>query len=214
MCAAVARHVLVGESDAEVQTQIADLVGALGLVVVSAAAGAEILAALDVELPALVLLAVDLGGPCAYEVLHRLRGHHGGALRIALMAAGAGAEERDEVAALLLGADDYFAKPLHADLFLARVRRMVDAAGAVSGPNGSRAARQPGLTNRELEVLALLAEGHRSHDIAERLCITRKTAATHIERILTKLGVHSQAQAVSYALRHRLVEAVSEQVRA
>jgi DNA-binding CsgD family transcriptional regulator len=55
-------------------------------------------------------------------------------------------------------------------------------------------------------VFSLLAEGHRTADIADLLCITRKTAATHIERILAKLGVHTQAQAVAVALRSRPLE--------
>jgi DNA-binding NarL/FixJ family response regulator len=57
------------------------------------------------------------------------------------------------------------------------------------------------LTPREREVLALLADGRRVRDIAGDLCISVKTASAHIEHILQKLGVHTQAQAVALALR-------------
>ena len=56
-------------------------------------------------------------------------------------------------------------------------------------------------------MLALIVGGQiAAADIAERLCITEKTTATHIEHILTKTGAHSRAQAVAFAVRDRLVE--------
>jgi DNA-binding NarL/FixJ family response regulator len=63
------------------------------------------------------------------------------------------------------------------------------------------------LTRRELQVLLLLADGFEAEQIAERLFISPKTVATHIQRVLTKLGVHSRAQAVALAHRHHLVDA-------
>jgi DNA-binding CsgD family transcriptional regulator len=53
-------------------------------------------------------------------------------------------------------------------------------------------------------VLRLLVEGLRSEEIARRLFITRKTVGTHIENILRKLGVRSQAQAIALAYRSHL----------
>jgi DNA-binding NarL/FixJ family response regulator len=61
------------------------------------------------------------------------------------------------------------------------------------------------LTPREREVLQLLAEGLEQSEIAERLVISSKTVASHIERILAKLGVRSRAQAVAAAFREGLV---------
>jgi DNA-binding NarL/FixJ family response regulator len=61
------------------------------------------------------------------------------------------------------------------------------------------------LTKREQDVLGLLVDGRRLPEIAEALCITRKTAATHIEHILSKLGAHSQAQAVAFAMRDKVL---------
>jgi non-specific serine/threonine protein kinase len=57
------------------------------------------------------------------------------------------------------------------------------------------------LTQRENEVLDLLAHGLTQEEIAARLVISPKTAATHIQRILGKLGVRSRAQAVALVLR-------------
>ena len=58
-------------------------------------------------------------------------------------------------------------------------------------------------------MLALLVQGVARAQIARRLHITDKTASTHIEHILAKLGAHSQAQAVAFAVRDRLVEAAA-----
>jgi DNA-binding NarL/FixJ family response regulator len=62
------------------------------------------------------------------------------------------------------------------------------------------------LTERELEVLSLLAEGLEAQEIAARLHISAKTERNHVAKILSKLGVHSRLQAVLFAGRHGFVE--------
>ncbi len=61
------------------------------------------------------------------------------------------------------------------------------------------------LTNREREVLALLAQGHSTNDIAESLSISIATVRNHIQSILHKLRVHSRVEAIAYAFDHGLV---------
>jgi PAS domain S-box-containing protein len=62
------------------------------------------------------------------------------------------------------------------------------------------------LTERELEVLSLLAEGREAQEIAARLHISAKTERNHVAKVLSKLGVHSRLQAVLFAGRHGLVD--------
>ena len=62
-----------------------------------------------------------------------------------------------------------------------------------------------GLTARELDVLALVAEGRSNRQIAEALFISAKTASVHVSNILAKLGVASRVEAAAVAHRHGLL---------
>lgn len=189
---------LVADAADAARNEIAGLLASIGYEVVEATTGEDALAVARREVPTLVVLDIALPGTSAYEVCRELREAYGQTLPIAFVSEHR-TDPADEVAGLLLGADEYFAKPIRADLFLARIRRL----RARARPRGARASN---LTPREKEVLGLLVIGVAPSEIAHRLCITEKTTATHIERILGKLGAHSRAQAVAFAVRDNLVE--------
>jgi DNA-binding NarL/FixJ family response regulator len=63
------------------------------------------------------------------------------------------------------------------------------------------------LTRREREVLQLLAEGKSNKEIGTALRISTKTAETHRARLMSKLGVHSVAELVRYAIRNQIIDA-------
>ena len=63
------------------------------------------------------------------------------------------------------------------------------------------------LTDREREILGLLAKGLRNEDIAAQLFISPQTVQTHVRNLLGKLGVHSKLEAVAFAVRHGAVQA-------
>jgi DNA-binding NarL/FixJ family response regulator len=66
--------------------------------------------------------------------------------------------------------------------------------------------RDDPLTEREREVVKLVAEAHTSEEIAELLVISPKTVERHRENILAKLGLRDRVQLTRYAIRHGLVE--------
>ena len=190
--------ILVAEDDPAVAELVTELLREGGYRAVVVGSGGAALEAARAETPAAAVLDVNLPGLSGYEVCRELRRTHGASLPI-LFVSGERTESFDRVAGLMLGADDYIVKPFAPDELLARLRSLLRRGGAPVVP--ARGA----LTAREFEVLTLLAEGLDQSEIAQRLLISSKTVATHIERILGKLGVRSRAAAVALAYRNALV---------
>jgi len=75
---------------------------------------------------------------------------------------------------------------------------------AVAAPAPAPPSPEPDLTERELEVLRLIAQGLNNHEIAQKLTISEKTVKTHVSNILSKLQVQDRTQAAIYALKKGL----------
>lgn len=196
--------ILVVDDGQESRAAISRLLTRAGFSPLEAASGEEALAAAREEQPALVLLEVSLPDVGGYEVCRTLRDEFGDDLPI-IFVSGSRKESVDRAAGILIGADDYIVKPFDPQELLARVRRLLERSErkrAGRAPSGARL----DLTARELEVLRLLAEGVRPADIAAELVISAKTVSNHVQRILGKLSVHTQAQAVALAYELGLVE--------
>lgn len=189
-------EILVADADRRSRAQMCQLLRGAGHRTHEVASGAEALATARREPPRLAILEVNLPDICGYHVCRALRQEFADRLAIALVS-GARTESYDRVAGLLLGADEYLAKPIAADELLARVGRLVRR------PPASERATQ--LTPRERDVLELLAQGLRQREIARSLTISEKTVGTHVEHLFSKLGAHNRAQAVALAYRRGLV---------
>lgn len=88
-------------------------------------------------------------------------------------------------------------------------RSEVDAVLAAAGQAGrpSRVPRPGGLTEREVDVLRLIARGHTNRQVAAALGISPKTVGRHVEHIYAKAGVTTRAGATLFAMEHRLLAA-------
>jgi DNA-binding CsgD family transcriptional regulator len=84
------------------------------------------------------------------------------------------------------------------------VDAVLEAAGAA--PLQVRQANPAGLSDREVEVLRLLARGRSTKEIARALHITEKTAGHHVEHIYAKAGVSTRVGAALFAMRHDLAD--------
>jgi DNA-binding NarL/FixJ family response regulator len=201
--------VLVVDGDDAFRGAISAFFARAGLAVEEASGGREALQAVRERQPAVVLLDVFLPDISGYEICRQLKEEYGAELPIVFIS-GERTEPGDRVAGLLIGADDYVPKSIDPTELLARVRRFVPTASRAGTRRSEAAARTRDLTQRELQVLRLLGEGLRSSDIATELVISKKTVASHIQQILGKLNVNSQAQAVAVAYREGWIELSNE----
>jgi DNA-binding NarL/FixJ family response regulator len=169
---------------------------------------AALLSQAEETMPDLVLVDFDCPAAMGLVVCTSLRERHGDLLPIVVVSAKWVSSE-DQVAGLLLGADEYLVKPLDRMEAVARLRRLVRRAAAQarqakSKPEPVRHAAgnldQYGLTRREVEVLDLLIAGLSDMEMARELTISPSTVAAHTQRILRKLGARNRVQAVVRAV--------------
>jgi len=204
-------RIFVVDDDAGNRELLAEVLERAGFSVAKLASADEALRAAEVEMPALVLLDVELVGTSGYTVCAELRRLYGDNVGI-IFVTGARTEPVDCLTGLQLGADDYIVKPFDPDEVVARARRLRSRAlrGSRSQHTTSSPTSNSVLTPREREILSLLGDGLNQNEIANQLVISPKTVATHIQRILNKLHVHSRAEAVAFAARERLTSPVGE----
>jgi DNA-binding NarL/FixJ family response regulator len=185
------------------------------LVAGEAASGEEFLKLLPTLKPAVVLMDVLMEGMGGIEAC-RLAKADEPSLQVLMLTSHA--DEQAVVAAVLAGAAGYVLKNVgRADLL--RAIRTVAAGGALLDPGVTRAvtrklvelnrqARQAegeALSDREREVLQLVAQGLTNKEIAYQLNISEKTARNHISHILEKLNLSRRAEAAAYAVQRKLV---------
>lgn len=137
---------------------------------------------------------------------------------------GCSGDQIEMSARLLAAADSYRAmleprphRPPYSPEDAGRRLRSAVEAGALDGdavaavlvaaghPAAHRRSAPAGLSEREVEVLRLLARGHSNPDIARRLVISRRTAEHHVQHVYAKVGVSSRAAATLFAVRHGLL---------
>jgi len=195
---------VVGHDDASRLTAVQAAVR-LGYEARPTETGDDLLDRLNGDRPALAIVEVELPGVVSgLELMQQLHERFGDDLPVILVSAER-TDTLDRTAGLLLGADDYLAKPLDQGELVARLKRSLRRARPASG-SGANGAEHATLSPREHEILVLLAQGRTQGQIATELVISSKTVATHIQHVLSKLGVHTRAQAVAKAFRVGLVE--------
>jgi DNA-binding NarL/FixJ family response regulator len=129
----------------------------------------------------------------------------------------ASAEQTDVLAAVKNGASGYLVKSASLDEFDDAVRRTAEGdavfsaglAGLLLGEYrrldaGPEASNAPKLTDRETEVLRLVARGLTARQIASRLVLSHRTVENHVQNTLRKLQLHNRAELVRYAIEHGL----------
>jgi DNA-binding NarL/FixJ family response regulator len=186
-------------------------------VVATASNGTEAIARATATRPRVVVLDLQIPAPDGVEVTARLVKDDPTVRVLILSASG---EQQDVLEAVKAGATGYLVKsasrpelltavsrvaegdtvftPGLAGLVLGEYRRLSDAPEACVDPD------TPRLTERETEVLRLVAKGLSYKQIAERLFLSHRTVQNHVQNTLRKLQLHNRVQLVRYAIEQGL----------
>ncbi len=206
--------VVVADDQTAVREGLVTLLGTMpGVEVVGAAAdGEEAVSVVADSSPDVVLMDVRMPRLDGVEATRRIRTEHPDTQVVVLTTY---ADDESVLGALRAGALGYLTK----DAGREHIRRALEAAAngqAVLDPavqaqlveaakDSSRGGPLPdGLTDREAEVLTLIASGRSNAEIASELYVSEATVKTHVNHIFTKTGSRDRSQAIAYAHRHGL----------
>ena len=186
-------------------------------VVGEASSGAEAVGLCHSEAPDVVLMDVRMPKQNGIEACASIKEAAPGARIIMLTVSD---DEGDLYDAVKSGASGYLLKDSSIDEVAQAIRVVADGQSLISPSMAiklldefkqmSRGDRNlspgPKLTERELEVLRLVAHGLNNREIAKQLFISENTVKNHVRNILEKLQLHSRVEAVMYAVREKLLE--------
>ena len=190
-----------------------------GFVVRDADSTEEALRRLPSFLPQVVVVGVNRPGPSGVEATRRLLAEAPGTAVLLLSVV---ADDEEVVQAVRAGAAGHLLKSAELAQIVAGIRSVAAGQSALS-PHAARtlieqirldaervaataALEAPRLSERERQVLALLAAGCDNSQIAGTLFVSRSTVKNHVSRVLEKLEVDNRVQAATYAIRAGLVD--------
>jgi len=194
-------------------------------VVATVSDGAQALRVAAAAQPDVVVLDLQLPDMSGVEVTRGLRAAHPAARVLVLSASG---EQQDVLDAVKAGAVGYLLKSAARPEFLDAVRRTADgdavftpglaalvlgefrrlAAAPADSAGDGRESREdaPRLTERETEILRMVATGMSYKQIATRLVLSHRTVQNHVQNTLGKLHLHNRIELVRYAIEHGLTD--------
>ncbi|WP_405596340.1 response regulator transcription factor [Streptomyces sp. NBC_01410] len=182
-------------------------------VVGEAADGAEGVARAEELKPDVVLMDVKMPGMDGIDALRKMRELANPAKVLIVTSF---TEQRTVVPALRAGASGYVYKDVDPEALAGAIRSVhaghvllqPEVAGALLSQDeqSSGTGRGTNLTEREREVLGLIADGRSNREIARALVLSEKTVKTHVSNILMKLDLADRTQAALWAVRHGLTD--------
>lgn len=160
-----------------------------------------------------VLLDIAMPGRNGVDVLKQMKSTHP---QLPVLILSGYAEEQFALNLLQAGASGYLSKETAGENLVAAIRNLARGGTYVSDKVGQLLVRTLGnkqnmpphsaLSEREFQVFCRLAKGEPTTRIADTLCLSAKTVSTYRTRILLKMQFNNNAEIVSYALKHGLVD--------
>ena len=174
-------------------------------VVAAASNGQEALELFQQHRPDITLMDLKMPVMGGVEAIRAIRRASDSAKIIVLSTYGG---DEDIHRALVAGATTYLLKDTLSEDLVRVIRAVTAGERPLPPPVAQRLADrmlQPTLTDRELDVLRLIAEGKRNKEIAAKLGISEETTQGHVKNILLKFGLHDRTEAVAVAVRRGII---------
>ena len=207
--------ILIADDHAVVREGLKQIVQETHDIVVNgeAANGHEVLQLMEKDDWDVVLLDINMPGRSGLDVLKQLRAEKPGLPVLMLTMY---PEEQYAVRALRAGASGYLTKESVPDELISAIRKVSAGRKYISSSLAEKLAYDldldkeapvhESLSDREYEVLCMIAQGDTVKDIADKLCLSIKTISTYRSRILEKMHMKKNAELMHYAIKHGLVE--------
>lgn len=207
-------RVLLADDHAIVRAGLKEILADTGDIAVAGEAtnGPEVMACVRGQDYDVAVLDMSMPGRSGIELIKQVKSEKP-KLRILVLTMHS--ESQYAVRALKAGASGYLTKEAAAEQLVAAIRRIAGGGAYVSPETAERlvldaapqadAAPHTLLSDREFQVLQMIASGRTVGDIAKRLSLSVKTVSTHKTRILQKMGLANQAELIRYALEHKLL---------
>jgi two-component system invasion response regulator UvrY len=208
-------RILIADDHSVVREGLKQIVQEAGDMVVGgeAANGHEVLQLINKDDWDVVLLDINMPGKSGMDVLRQLK-HEKPRLPVLMLTMYP--EEQYAVRALKAGASGYLTKESIPDELISAIRKVASGRKYISPSLAEKLAYDldvdtevplhETLSDREYEVMCLIAKGETVKTIGDKLCLSIKTISTYRTRILEKMKMKKNAELMHYAIRHRLVE--------
>jgi DNA-binding NarL/FixJ family response regulator len=208
-------RVLLADDHAMVRAGLKEILADTGDITVAAEAtnGQEVMACVRGQEYDVAVLDMSMPGRSGIELIKQVKDAKP-KLRILVLTMHS--EEQYAVRALKAGASGFLTKEAAAEQLVAAIRRIAAGGAYVSPETAERLVLDTGpqavaaphtlLSDREFQVLQMIAGGSTVGEIAKKLSLSVKTVSTHKTRILNKMGLANQAELIRYALEHKLLD--------
>jgi two-component system, NarL family, invasion response regulator UvrY len=159
-----------------------------------------------------VILDISLPGTNGVEILKQLK-HEYKELPVLILSVHP--EEQYAVRVMRAGASGYLTKESAPDELVRAIRKIISGGKYISSSlaerlitdiDASGKPRHEKLSDREFEIMRMIAQGKPIKTIGEELCLSEKTVSTYRTRLLEKMNMHTNAEIVNYALKNKLIE--------
>jgi two-component system invasion response regulator UvrY len=201
-------HAIVREGLKRIVAETADMV-----VADEATNGHEVLDKVSNNEYNVVILDISMPGRGGVDILKQLKGQRP---HLPILILSMHPEEQYAVRVLKAGAAGYLTKESAPDELITAIKRVSSGRKYVSSSLAEKLAfdlerdtelsYHETLSDREYQVLCMIASGKRAQEIAEELCLSVKTVSTYRSRILEKMKMKNNAELMRYAIKHELVE--------